>query len=78
MGTLAGGIAHDFNNILTTIIGYGSLLQMNMDKANPLRIYVDPILSATQKAADLTQSLLAFSRQQPVTLTPLDINKMIK
>jgi two-component system, cell cycle sensor histidine kinase and response regulator CckA len=78
VGTLAGGIAHDFNNILTTIIGYSSLLQMNMDRSNPLKLYVDPILSATQKAADLTQSLLAFSRQQPVTLTPLDINKTIK
>jgi two-component system, cell cycle sensor histidine kinase and response regulator CckA len=78
VGTLAGGIAHDFNNILTTIIGYSSLLQMNMDRSNPLKLYVDPILSATQKAADLTQSLLAFSRQQPVTLSPLDINKTIK
>jgi PAS domain S-box-containing protein len=78
VGTLAGGIAHDFNNILTTIIGYSTLLQMNMDKENPLKTYVDPILSATRKAADLTQSLLAFSRQQPVTLTPLDINKTIK
>jgi two-component system, cell cycle sensor histidine kinase and response regulator CckA len=78
LGTLAGGIAHDFNNILTTIIGYGGLLQMNMDEASPLNSYVDSILSATQKAADLTKSLLTFSRQQPVTLAPLDINATIK
>ena len=51
---------------------------MKMDKTNPLKLYVDPILSASQKAADLAQSLLAFSRQQPVTLTPLDINNTIK
>ncbi|MCX5817232.1 MAG: PAS domain S-box protein [Proteobacteria bacterium] len=78
VGTLAGGIAHDFNNILTALMGYATLMQMKMDKENPLRPYVDQILSASQKAADLTQSLLAFSRQQPVTLVPLDINNTIK
>ncbi len=78
IGTLAGGIAHDFNNILTAIIGYSSLLQMNMDKTDPLMSYVEPIVLATRKAADLTQGLLAFSRQQPVALAPLDINMTIK
>jgi len=77
LGTLAGGIAHDFNNILTAIMGYASLLQMNMDRVDPLRTYVDPIISATGKAADLTRSLLSFSRRQPVSLAPLDINKAI-
>jgi PAS domain S-box-containing protein len=78
VGTLAGGIAHDFNNILTTIIGYGNLLQMKMGNADSASPYVDSILSAAQKAADLTQGLLAFSRQQPVTLAPLDINDTIR
>ncbi len=78
VGTLAGGIAHDFNNILTTIIGYGNLLQMKMGNTNALGAYIDSILSAAQKAADLTQGLLAFSRQQPVTLAPLDINDTIR
>jgi len=78
IGTLAGGIAHDFNNILTALMGYATLMQMKMDNLNPLKSYVDQILSASQKAADLTQSLLAFSRQQPATLVPLDINSTIK
>ncbi|HOW54512.1 MAG TPA: ATP-binding protein [Syntrophorhabdaceae bacterium] len=78
IGRLAGGIAHDFNNILTALTGYGSLLQMKMDKDDPLLMYVDQILSASQKAADLTQSLLAFSRQQPVTFASHDINKIIR
>ncbi len=77
IGTLAGGIAHDFNNILTALIGYGTLLQMRMDKANPLRLHVDQILSASQKAANLTQSLLAFSRQQPIILNPVNINDIV-
>jgi signal transduction histidine kinase len=78
VGTLAGGIAHDFNNILTTLIGYATITQMKMGKNNPLRSHVDQILSASQKAADLTRSLLTFSREQPVSLIPLDINNTIK
>lgn len=77
IGTLAGGIAHDFNNILSALMGYASLMQIKMEKDNPLRPYLDQILSASRKAADLTQSLLAFSRKQPVTLLPLDINGTI-
>jgi PAS domain S-box-containing protein len=78
IGTLAGGIAHDFNNILTALMGYATLMQMKMDKSSPLKSYLDQILSASQKAADLTRSLLAFSRQQPTILAPLDINNTIK
>lgn len=58
-------------------MGYASLMQIKMEKDNPLRPYLDQILSASRKAADLTQSLLAFSRKQPVTLLPLDINGTI-
>jgi two-component system, cell cycle sensor histidine kinase and response regulator CckA len=78
IGTLAGGIAHDFNNILTSLMGYGSLLQLNMEATSPLRPYIEQIMIASSKAADLTKNLLAFSRQQPVRLAPLDINKAIK
>ena len=78
IGTMAGGIAHDFNNILTVLSGYGTLLQMKMDKDNPLRIYVDQILSASQGASNLTRSLLAFSRDEPVTLRPVNINDILK
>ena len=78
VGTLTGGIAHDFNNILTVITGFGTLLEMNMEEASPLRIYVDQILSASEKAAQLTQTLLAFSRQQPMVLKPVNINEVIR
>jgi signal transduction histidine kinase len=78
IGTLAGGIAHDFNNILTALMGYANLMQIKIDESNPLRPYVDQILSASRKAADLTRSLSAFSRQQPVSFTPLNINSTIK
>ena len=78
IGTLAGGIAHDFNNILTVITGYATLLQMQIENTNPLRKYADQILSATQKAANLTMGLLAFSRKQPMILNPVDINDVVK
>ncbi len=78
IGTLAGGVAHDFNNILTVLTGYGTLLQMGMDKENPLLVYVDQILSASQKAISLTKSLLAFSRQQSVVLNPVNINDIVR
>ncbi|MCX5816495.1 MAG: response regulator [Proteobacteria bacterium] len=78
IGTLAGGVAHDFNNILTALIGYGTLLQMQLDSDNPLRIYADQILSSSHKAANLTQSLLSFSRKQPITLRPVALNSLIR
>ena len=78
IGTLAGGIAHDFNNILTALIGYGTLLQSKMEATNPLRLYADQVLSASHKAVNLTQSLLAFSRKRPLTLKPVNINTIVK
>jgi signal transduction histidine kinase len=78
IGTLAGGIAHDFNNILTAIVGYGNLLQLRMEKGDPSRRYVDRILSSSQKAINLTGSLLAFSRKQPVELRPHRVGSLIE
>lgn len=78
IGTLAGGIAHDFNNILTALIGYGTILQTRMNQGDPLRLYTDLILSASHKAANLTQSLLAFSRKRPISLKPVDLNGIVK
>jgi PAS domain S-box-containing protein len=77
IGTLAGGIAHDFNNILTALIGYATLLKMNTENAT-LCSYIDQILFASQKATDLTRSLLTFSKQQIINPKPVNINNIIK
>lgn len=78
VGRFAGGIAHDFNNILTAIMGYGNLIMEDMRGDDPLRDYVREVLSSTERAANLTRSLLAFSRRQPIALRPVNLNEVIK
>lgn len=78
LGTLAGGIAHDFNNVLTAIMGFGHLLQMDIPKDAPQKMFIDEILSAGERAANLTQGLLVFSRKQIVTPRPVNLNGIIK
>jgi PAS domain S-box-containing protein len=78
VGLLASGIAHDFNNILSAIVGYGYLLQTSMQSGNPLRENVDQILVAADRGAEVTHSLLAFSRKQILNPKPININILIK
>jgi PAS domain S-box-containing protein len=78
VGQLAGGIAHDFNNMLTAIIGYASLLEVKLGPDSPLKPYVDQILSSSEKSANLTSQLLAFSRKQIMSPQETDLNELIK
>lgn len=78
VGTLAGGIAHDFNNILTAIMGFGGILRMKMGQDSPLLHYIDDINTASERAARLTNSLLAFSRKQILTPCPENINDIVR
>ncbi len=78
VGTLAGGIAHDFNNILTAVIGYGHILKMKIKEDGHLKPLIDQILASSERAANLTQSLLAFSRRQISNPTPVSLNEIIK
>ena len=73
IGTLAGGIAHDFNNILTVISGYACLIQMDDQKAD-IPAMAAEILNSVDRAAEMTQGLLAFSRKQQVNLAAVDLN----
>ncbi|WP_328760022.1 ATP-binding protein [Geomonas azotofigens] len=76
IGTLAGGIAHDFNNILTVIAGYASLIQINGEQ-NEAAAMAEEILFSVERAAEMTRSLLAFSRKQEVHLETVDLNQLV-
>jgi two-component system, cell cycle sensor histidine kinase and response regulator CckA len=77
VGKLSGGIAHDFNNLLGVIIGYSEALQEDISADNPLREAIDEIQKAGQRAAALTQQLLAFSRKQVMEPKILDLNSIV-
>lgn len=77
IGTLAGGVAHDFNNLLTVITSLANVIKMSVDADDPLATYVDEILSASEKAASLVQSLLAFSRRQLMRLETRSVNDAV-
>jgi signal transduction histidine kinase/ActR/RegA family two-component response regulator len=77
IGQLAGGIAHDFNNLLTVIMGYAEVLRESVDDASPEAAQLNELRAASQRAAQLTQQLLAFSRRQMLLPTPLQLNEVI-
>ncbi|MDR7068085.1 PAS domain S-box-containing protein [Pseudoxanthomonas japonensis] len=78
VGQLTGGIAHDFNNMLAAIIGPLDLLVGRLDPNDErAHRYVDIAMEASRRAAQLTQRLLAFSRQQPLQPEALDANKLV-
>jgi PAS domain S-box-containing protein len=77
IGQLAGGVAHDFNNILTVIYGYCYMLQSGTENNPTLRSSVDQVLAAAERAANLTRSLLAFSRKQTMSLKSVNLNDLI-
>ncbi len=78
LGQLTGGIAHDFNNMLGVIMGALDLVKRRIAKGDfGIERFLDAATIASERAATLTQRLLAFARQQPLSPQPLDANKMI-
>ncbi|QXE92165.1 response regulator [Geomonas subterranea] len=78
VGVLAGGVAHDFNNILTVIGGYCELLKLDLAEGSPVRDKVMQISAAADRAANLTRSLLAFSRKGEVKAAPANLNDIVR
>jgi signal transduction histidine kinase len=78
LGQLTGGIAHDFNNMLGVIMGAHDLMSRRIRNGDfGIQRFLDAATNATERAAVLTQRLLAFARQQPLAPQPIDANKMI-
>ena len=78
IGTLAGGIAHDFNNILSAIIGYTELTVDYLEKGSLPYNNLQEVLAAGERAKDLINQILAFSRQNEQDLKPLQLKLIVK
>jgi PAS domain S-box-containing protein len=78
IGLLAGGIAHDFNNMLAAIVGYGHIIKMRMQADDPNIALVDQVLFSSERAAQLTRGLLAFSRMQSIDPKPIELNETVR
>jgi signal transduction histidine kinase len=76
VGQLTGGVAHDFNNLLTIIIGNLGIAKRGVVEARAERA-LNNALTGAQRAAQLTQRLLAFSRRQPLNPRAVDANRLI-
>ncbi len=78
IGTLAGGIAHDFNNILTAISGYTQLVIMKAGDDKKISDNLKQVTDATERAKNLVQQILTFSRQTEHALKAIEISPIIK
>jgi PAS domain S-box-containing protein len=77
VGRLAGGVAHDFNNMLTVISGYNRMMLDGMAPDDPLRSDAEEIQIAAERAAALTNQLLAFSRRQIMRPRVVAVNSIV-
>ncbi len=77
MGQLTGGVAHDFNNLLTVILGNAEHLAEKLMAHRELQQFAESIMTAAERGAELTRSLLAFARKQPLMPKDIDITQML-
>lgn len=77
LGTLAGGVAHDFNNILAAILGNADLARQDLEPGSPARESLHEISHAARRGRELVRQILAFSRQQPLSRTPVSLRVVV-
>jgi PAS domain S-box-containing protein len=79
IGQLTGGIAHDFNNMLTGILSALDIVRLRLDmgRVDDLERFLDTATASAQRAAALTQRLLAFSRRQSLDARPVELNTLL-
>ena len=78
IGTLAGGIAHDFNNILGAILGYTELAIQEVEENQQVKDDLQHVLTASERARDLIQQILVFSRKSEHVRAPVAIHLIVK
>jgi len=80
LGALAGGLAHDFNNLLFVTLGNLQLMAMNETIANDEKLskFVSRSMSAVERGAEITKSLLAVARSQPLEESAVTLSDLVK
>ncbi len=78
IGTLAGGIAHDFNNILSAIMGYTQLTQVAISNNDKATQYLEKVINACHRAAELVSQILSFSRKSGKDRRPLAVRPVVE
>jgi signal transduction histidine kinase len=78
LGQVAGGIAHDFNNFLTTIMLYTRLILSREELPQNLRSAADAIMVESQRASDLIDQILRFSRRSTTRIQPIDLSWLVQ
>ena len=78
LGILAGGVAHDFNNLLTAIIGNASLVLERTESATPSRKMLQSLITAGERAAQLTRQLLTYAGKDQGRLQPLELAAIVR
>ncbi|GFO55103.1 hypothetical protein GMSM_21100 [Geomonas sp. Red276] len=74
VGQLAGGVAHDFNNMLSVILGYAQICQVEVPPDSPLSPYIQEITRAGERSKEIVRQLLAFSRKEIVSPREVNLN----
>ncbi len=77
VGRLAGGLAHDFNNLLTVILGHSQVVLNEIDVAHPLRMQIQEMQHAGERARVLIRQLLMFSRKRPSEAKVISLNTLL-
>ena len=78
LGILAGGIAHDFNNLLTGILGNASLALEDVPPGTAVREAIDAVISASERAAQLSRQMLAYSGKGRFVLEQVDLSARVR
>ena len=78
LGILAAGIAHEYNNILVGIMGNAELALARLPEDSPIRNYLKKIEESSQRAAELTNQMLAYSGQKVITQRLINLSKLIE
>jgi PAS domain S-box-containing protein len=77
LGILTGGIAHDFNNLLMGVLGNADLALLRLSEASPIRPYIQDMLEASQKAADLVRQMLAYSGKGRFVIKTVNLSEIV-